>query len=53
MVLVSLAYQASDTYLKNNKRDDLSTLILCGGWIEGMHFSVLANQTKGNESTTL
>lgn len=49
MVLVSLAYQSSDTYLKNNQRNDLSSLILSGGWIEGMHFSVMANKTNGNE----
>jgi len=49
MVLVSLAYQSSDTYLKNNQRNDLSSLILAGGWIEGMHFSVMANKTHSNE----
>ncbi len=49
MVLVSLAYQASDTYLKNNQRNDISSLILAGGWIEGMHFSVVANKSNGNQ----
>jgi hypothetical protein len=48
MVLVSLAYQTSDTYLKNNQRNELSSLILCGGWIEGMHFSLMA--VKKNSS---
>lgn len=48
MVLVSLAYQTSDTYLKNSQRNELSSLILCGGWIEGMHFSLMA--VKANKS---
>ena len=49
MVLVSLAYQASDTYLKNNQRNDISSLILAGGWIEGMHFSVAANKSNPSD----
>lgn len=47
-VLVSLAYRGSDAYLKNNQRNDVSTLILAGGWIESMNFSIAAYRSKPN-----
>ena len=50
MVLVGIAYRGSDAYLKNNKRTDISSLILTGGWIESMHFSVSAYKTKPSQS---
>lgn len=31
------AFRSADAYLKNNERDDVSALVLAGGWIEGMH----------------
>ena len=46
MVLVGLAYRGSDAYLKNSKRSDVSSLILTGGWIESMHFSISAFRSK-------
>ncbi|MCC6372833.1 MAG: hypothetical protein IT236_17650 [Bacteroidia bacterium] len=46
MVLVGLAYRSSDSYLKNNRRNDISTVILAGGWIESMHFSMAAYKSK-------
>lgn len=46
LVLVSIAYRASDSYLKNNKRTEISSLILAGGWIESMHFSIKAFAVK-------
>jgi hypothetical protein len=48
MVLVGIAYRGSDAYLKNNQRTDVSSLILAGGWIESMHFSVTAYKQKPN-----
>lgn len=48
MVLVGIAYRGSDAYLKNNQRNDVSSLILTGGWIESMHFSVSAYKSKPN-----
>jgi hypothetical protein len=48
MVLVGLAYRGSDAYLKNNQRNDISSLILAGGWIESMHFSISAYRLKPN-----
>ncbi len=49
MVLVGLAYRAGDAFLKNNKRNDISGLILTGGWIESLNFAIVVNKTKVNE----
>ena len=46
LVLVGIAYRASDAYLKTNKRTEISSLILTGGWIESMNFSVSAYKVK-------
>lgn len=46
LMLVGVAYRASDAYLKTNKRTQISSLILAGGWIEGMHFSMQAYKKK-------
>jgi hypothetical protein len=50
MVLVGIAYRGSDAYLKNNQRSNVSSLILTGGWIESMHFSVTAYKSKPTEA---
>lgn len=47
--LVSVAYRQSDSYLKNNKQNDVSGLILTGGWIETMHFVCNVLKTKDND----
>jgi hypothetical protein len=49
MVLVGLAYREGDAFLKENKRNDISGLILVGGWIESLNFAISANKTKNNE----
>lgn len=49
MVLVGIAYRASDAYLKNNQRREVSSLILTGGWIEGMYFSLAAYKAKPSQ----
>lgn len=49
MVLVGLAYRAGDAFLKNNKRNDISGLILAGGWIESLNFAIAVNRSKENE----
>jgi hypothetical protein len=46
LVLVGIAYRSSDAFLKNNQRNDVSSLILTGGWIESMHFSYSAYKAK-------
>lgn len=49
LVLVGIAYRASDAYLKTNKRTEISSLILAGGWIESMHFSITAYKSKSTD----
>jgi hypothetical protein len=49
MVLVGIAYRSSDAYLKSNQRNDVSSLILTGGWIESLFFSTTAFKTKPND----
>jgi len=48
LVLVSDAFRSSDSYLKENDRDDVGSLILAGGWIESLHFTT--NIAKNNSS---
>ncbi|MFN7013541.1 MAG: hypothetical protein ACK4ON_04620 [Bacteroidia bacterium] len=50
LALVSDAYRASDSYLKNNERDDLGALVLAGGWVESIYFATnVAKETKNEE----
>ena len=49
LMLVGVAYRASDAFLKTNKRTEVSSLILTGGWIESMHFSITAYNKKQTE----
>jgi hypothetical protein len=39
LALVSDAFKSADSYLKTNEQNDLSVLILAGGWIETLHFA--------------
>lgn len=35
-----VAFRAADQYLKNNQRDDVSSLVLAGGWVESLYLTV-------------
>jgi len=48
-VLVGLAYREGDAFLQQNKRNDISSLILVGGWIESLNFAISVNKVKVNE----
>lgn len=48
VALVGVAYRASDEYLKNNKRLDISSLILLGGWLESMNIAIESFKVKNN-----
>ncbi|MCD6069190.1 MAG: hypothetical protein K0S33_4016 [Bacteroidetes bacterium] len=49
LVLVGIAYRASDQYLKGEKKDDVSGLILTGGWLESLNFAIQVNKAKPTE----
>ena len=46
------AFEAADRYLKNNDREDVSTLILTGGWIQSMHL-ILADPAATQDGTLM
>lgn len=50
LVLVSDAFKSADQYLKNNKQNDLSVLILAGGWIETLHFATTLSATSDEQA---
>lgn len=49
LFLVSSAYRASNDFLKNNERKEEAALIIAGGWIETLQFSINIIKVKGNE----
>ena len=49
-VLVGLAYREGDAFLQQNKRNDISSLILVGGWIESLNFAISVNKVKSNDA---
>ncbi|HTA83164.1 MAG TPA: hypothetical protein VK783_09530 [Bacteroidia bacterium] len=50
LAMVSEAFGKSDAYFKNNKQNDISSLVLVGGWIESVYFAIQAsNSTQGNQ----
>jgi hypothetical protein len=47
--LVSSAYRASNDFLKNNNRNEEAALIIAGGWIETLQFTVNSIKTNPTE----
>jgi hypothetical protein len=43
------AFRAADQYLKNNERDDVSAMVLAGGWIGSMHLSLSDPAAASNQ----
>lgn len=50
LALVSDAFKSADKFLKNNKQNDLSVLILAGGWVETLHFATNLAKSTGNQA---
>ena len=48
-MLVGLAYREGNAFLQQNKRTDMSSLILVGGWIESLNFAISVNKVKPAE----
>lgn len=44
--MVSEAFTRSDAYFKDNKQNDVSSLVLVGGWVESLYFAIQASQNK-------
>ncbi len=47
--MTSAAYRASDSYLKDNERTDVSALIIAGGWVESLYFTTSLVKSKPNQ----
>lgn len=50
LVLVSEAFKNADHYLKSNKQNDVSVMILAGGWIESLHLATSLVMESDNEA---
>ena len=48
LVLSGAAYRAADQYLKRNDRNDVSSLVLAGGWLETMHIAISVHSNEPN-----
>ncbi len=46
------AFRSADQYLKNNSSDDVSALVLTGGWIEGMYLTLSGTTEKSDAALT-
>lgn len=49
LAIVEQFFIKNDNYLKEHEEQDVSTLVLAGGWIEGMYIGV--NMSKGDSSS--
>lgn len=48
LTIVAEAFRQGDTYLKNNDRNEVATLILAGGWIEALYFATSVAKDDGS-----
>ena len=48
LTIVSNSYNDLDAYLKENDRQEISALVIAGGWLEGMYLAC-AHYTEGND----
>ena len=47
IMLVSDGFRTADDFLQNNERKDIAALVIAGGWIEGLYFTLsVANESK-------
>jgi hypothetical protein len=48
LVLTGSAFRAADEYLKENGRNDVSALVLAGGWIESLYLTMNATSSRND-----
>ncbi|NNM94618.1 MAG: hypothetical protein HKL88_04040 [Bacteroidia bacterium] len=49
--IITTAYWNTDSYLKNNDRQQVSALIVAGGWVEGLFIAIqMANHSNNNQA---
>lgn len=50
LTIMSEGYREGDKFLKENEQHDIATLILTGGWIEGLYFAVVSYETSKEQA---
>ncbi|MEO6883320.1 MAG: hypothetical protein ABI199_04760 [Bacteroidia bacterium] len=48
--IISDAYWAADSYLKDNQRPNTSSMIIAGGWIEGLYIATKIAVSSNNQN---
>lgn len=51
--IVSETYYMLDAYLKENGRENISAMVIAGGWVEGLHISTSVAMSSDNPSEEL
>lgn len=50
MAMVSEAFQLADGFLKENEQEDLSVMVLAGGWVEMLYFATnIVNESQNQD----
>lgn len=50
LTIMSEGYREGDKFLKNNEQHDIATLILTGGWIEGLYFAAISYENSKDQA---
>lgn len=50
LTIMSEGYREGDKFLKDNEQHDIATLILTGGWIEGLYFAAISYETSKDQA---
>ncbi|MBI3134947.1 MAG: hypothetical protein HYZ14_09780 [Bacteroidetes bacterium] len=50
LTIMSEGYREGDKFLKDNEQHDVATLILTGGWIEGLYFAAISYETSKDQA---
>jgi len=50
LTIMSEGYREGDKFLKDNEQHDIATLILTGGWIEGLYFAVVSYENSKDQA---
>ncbi|MBK6524259.1 MAG: hypothetical protein IPO32_16845 [Crocinitomicaceae bacterium] len=50
LTIMSEGYREGDKFLKDNEQHDVATLILTGGWIEGLYFATTSYETSNEQA---
>lgn len=50
LTIMSEGYREGDKFLKDNEQHDVATLILTGGWIEGLYFAATSYETSNDQA---